>query len=404
MADRTHGESGVPDNDVFCVLPWLHVNGSVDGVWGRCCVDGSSYYDELYGQEQEPSFTLRPDAIGCLPRSRYAPANPERVFGIKEAFDSPNMRRTRLAMLAGERVSACSYCYEREAGGGRSYRQHINALLGDQVDVPALIAATDEDGGLPGEFPTYLDIRFGNSCNLQCIMCGYPVSSRWGLDKHPKWAPAHIDPYRDDEALWAELRAHATSLRRLYFAGGEPFMQPGQFRLLDLLIEVGVAASIDVVYNSNLTILPDGVFDRLAHFRTVGIGASCDGTGELFERIRVGASWDDFVRNVRIARDHVELWLQVAPQRDNVLHIGEIVDFAVAEKVGVNLTNFVHWPAELSVRNLPPAGKQDAGRYLTELAARCREADLAGTAAEVDSLAGFMWSAADPADPAAVPS
>lgn len=379
-----------PDDGVFCVLPWVHVHGSVDGVWGRCCVDNTVYDQELYQISPEPpSFELRPDALGCLPRSRYAPANPGRVFGIQATFNSPNLRQTRLAMLAGERVPACSYCYEREDGGGQSYRQHINAMFSEQVDVTGLVGQTEPDGSLPGGFPLYLDIRFGNSCNLRCIMCGYPVSSRWGLDKHPPWAPAHIDPYRDDEELWAELRAHATSLRLLYFAGGEPFMQAGHFRTLELMIETGAAAGIGVVYNSNLTILPEGVFGRLAHFRSTEIGASCDGTGEVFERIRVGASWDGFVRNVRIAREHAKLWLQVAPQRDNILHLGPIVDFAVAEGIGIDLTNLVHWPAELSVRNLPMAAKEQALRYLADLAVSCRDRGLPDVAAQVDGLARF---------------
>jgi pyruvate-formate lyase-activating enzyme len=384
----------LPD-DVFCVLPWVHVNGSVDGVWGRCCVDGSAYYDELYQRDKEPSFSLRPDALGCVAGSRYAQANPDRVFGIEAAFNSPNLRQTRLAMLARQRVPACSYCYQREDGGGRSYRQHMNDWFSQRVNVADLVGRTELDGALPNTFPVFLDIRFGNSCNLRCIMCGYPVSSRWGLDKHPSWAPAHVDPYREDEELWAELRAHATTLRRVYFAGGEPFMQPGHFRMLDLLIETGAAAAIDVVYNSNLTILPDGVFGRLARFRSAGIGASCDGTEEVFERIRVGASWDGFVRNVRTARDHVRLWLQVSPQRDNVTHLGEIVDFAVAERIGIDLTNFVHWPAELSVRNLPPAPRSEAMRYLAGLAARCRDRRLPDVAAQVEMLAQFAQSNAE---------
>jgi hypothetical protein len=381
--------SARPGDDVFCVLPWVHVNGSVDGVWGRCCVDGSAYHDDLYQQSREPSFTLQPDAIGCAPGSRYAPANPARVFSVEAAFNSPNLRRTRLAMLARQRVPACSYCYQREDGGGRSYRQHMNEWFGQRMNVAELVGRTEPDGTLPGAFPIFLDIRFGNSCNLRCIMCGYPVSSRWGLEKHPPWAPAHVDPYRDDEGLWAELRAHATTLRRVYFAGGEPFMQPGHFRLLDLLLETGAAPSIDVVYNSNMTILPDGVLDRLAHFRSAGIGASCDGTGAVFERIRVGASWDVFVRNVRAARGHVRLWLQVAPQRDNVLHLGEIVDFAVAEGIGIDLTNFVHWPAELSISNLPPTSRAAAVRYLTALAAGCRDRGLPEVAAQVEMLTRF---------------
>ena len=379
----------VTDSKVFCVLPWSHLCASVDGVWGRCCVDASMYHEQYYSERAEPAFALNDDALGCAPRSRYATANPGRTMTLTEAYNSDNMRRTRLAMLAGEPVSACSYCYEREAGGGESYRQKASRVLADEIDVSELAAATHADGSVAG-FPIYLDFRFGNSCNLKCIMCGYPVSSRWGLDRHPSWAPAHIDPYRDDEALWLVLREHAPALRRIYFAGGEPFMQPGHFRLLEILLEERAAGHVRLAYNSNLTILPTGVLRKLAPFRSVEIGASCDGTTDLFERIRTGAKWDDFVRNLRVVKQHATVWLAVAPQRDNVLSLGDVIDFAAAEGVGVDLTNFVHWPRRLCVRSLPEQAKQRASEYLGGLISGQLATGQHEVAAQLTALRTFM--------------
>ncbi len=62
----------------FCALPWLHLSTTVDGVWGRCCFDATNDYDHYYRQADEPEFRLVPDALGCLPQSRYAAANPRR--------------------------------------------------------------------------------------------------------------------------------------------------------------------------------------------------------------------------------------------------------------------------------------------------------------------------------------
>jgi len=166
------------ESPTFCALPWVHLCASVDGVWGRCCVDSSMYYDHYYKMEARPVFTLLPDAIGCLPLSSYATANPERTFDLNEAFNSPAMRETRLSMLAGKKVAACQYCYERENSEGTSYRQLANGMFGDHANLAALIDKTAADGFLD-EFPCYLDLRFGNTCNLECVMCGFPVSSRW---------------------------------------------------------------------------------------------------------------------------------------------------------------------------------------------------------------------------------
>jgi pyruvate-formate lyase-activating enzyme len=381
----------LPDNKAFCVLPWVHLCGSVDGVWGRCCVDRTMHHDDLYSATSEPDFALKPGALGCLPHSRYAPANPESVFGLVEAFNSPNMRQTRLAMLAGQRVDACSYCYEREAGGGESYRQKALQIIGSDADVAALVAMTESDGTL-ASFPPYLDLRFGNACNLKCIMCGYPVSSRWGLDQHPAWAPAHIDPYRDDEQLWTVLREHAGELRRIYFAGGEPFLQQGHARMLDLLVEAGAAPHVHLAYHSNMMTLPNGIFDRLLRFRSVEIGASCDGVGPIFEKIRTGGRWDVFVRNVRAAKQYVDVWLSVAPQSDNILHLGEIIDFAVEEGLRTDLTNFVHWPKHLAVCNLPATDKVAATAYLTSLVDQCHTRGLRNEADHLHMLIDFLRS------------
>lgn len=370
----------------FCVLPWMHLCGSVDGVWGRCCVDSTMYQDDQY-TDDNASLTLPTDAVGCASGSPFAPTNRDRVFGLEEAFNGPSMRRTRLAMLAGDPVRACTYCYSREAGGGESYRQKANTAYAD--DIEQLTSQTQPDGTV-ALFPTYLDIRFGNTCNLACVMCGYPVSSRWGIDKHPAWAPAHIDPYRNDNALWETLEAHATDLRKIYFAGGEPFLQQGHFRLLSILIESGAAAQVEIAYTSNLTVLPNHLWQLLEHFPRVSIGASCDGVGELFERIRVGASWDGFVANLRRAKTKVGVWLSVTPQRDNINRLGEIIDFAITEGIGVDLTNLLSWPSDLSVQSMDSQQKALAASYLNGLVDRYHSAGYPDIARQVEMARIFM--------------
>ena len=138
--------------------------------------------------------------------------------------------------------------------------------------------------------------------------------------------------------------------------------------------------------------LPAGIFDRLSQFRSVEIGASCDGVGPVFEKIRTGGRWDLFVRNVRTAKQHVDVWLSVAPQRDNVLHLAEIIDFAAAEGLRTDLTNFVHWPKHLAVCNLPDSDKATAAAYLTSLVEDARARGLGDEAAQLEMLIDFVRS------------
>ncbi|WP_438388832.1 twitch domain-containing radical SAM protein [Actinopolyspora saharensis] len=382
-------EPGDATNKTMCVLPWIHLCASIDGVYGRCCVDDAMYHNELYEQQEEPVFTLADDAVGCSPGSRYAKDNPDRVMGPEEAFNSPNMKRTRLAMLRGERVEACNYCYAREDRGAQSYRQDINRKFQHELNAAADRTAAD---GSVDDFPFFLDIRFGNTCNLRCVMCTYPVSSSWGAKQRPAWSPAVIDPYRADEELWQTLRENAHLIRRLYFAGGEPFLQPGHFALLDLLVETGNAGNVDVVYNSNLTVSPERARELFPHFKSIGIGASCDGVGEVFERIRVGGKWEDFLENVRRLKTEVDLWIQVSPQRENLWDLRNLLEFARTEELDIDLANVVQWPEEMSVANLPEEEKPRATAELTKLMAWCVEQGWDKPAAHLGALRSFMNS------------
>jgi sulfatase maturation enzyme AslB (radical SAM superfamily) len=377
------------ESPVFCVLPWVHICASVDGVWGRCCVDSSMYYEHYYGMEEEPEFTLREDSLGCSAKSRYARSNPRKTLNLPEAFNSEAMRSTRAAMMSGERVAACQYCYDREAAGGESYRQKMNKLFNTLTHVRQLIRRTSPDGYL-NEFPCYLDLRFGNNCNLKCIMCGFPVSSGWG--SKTKWSGSKIDPYSDDQELWGVLEQGVSKLRRVYFAGGEPFLQPLHFKLLDLILKSGHSKDVDLVYNSNLTVLPAGIFDKLGQFKSVEIGASCDGVGPVFESIRVGAKWESFVRNVRTAKRYVRVRIAVTPQRDNIAHLEELIEWARAESVEIDLTNILMYPKRLCIRSLPPAEKLLIREKYETLISRYSQDGRKRIAEELKMILYFMSS------------
>jgi hypothetical protein len=74
-----------------------------------------------------------------------------------------------------------------------------------------------------------------------------------------------------------------------------------------------------------------------------------------------------FVRNIRTAKSQVELWLQVAPQRDNIWGLRDLLRFAREEGVDIDLANILQWPPELSVASLPAEEKRRATGELTEL-------------------------------------
>ncbi len=270
-----------------------------------------------------------------------------------------------------------------------SHRGKMTTHFQERVDLRALVERTDRDGSLD-VFPAYLDLRFGNTCNLSCVMCTFPISSRLGAGRTPVWTTAHVDPYTDDDELWHTIETNASSIRYLYIAGGEPFLQTAHLRLLELLIACEAAAAIEIHYNSNLTVLPHGIFESLAQFKSVTIAASCDGTQKLFEAIRVGAQWDVFVSNLRRARDHVQILLDVTVQRDNITAVADLLRFADAEHVPLRLENILQWPPHLSVRSIPETERHRIAADLDLLAARCETEDRTELAGQIRRVVQYM--------------
>ena len=110
--DRSQREEDLPPG--LCLLPWLGFCGSIEGIWGRCCMDPALYSGQR-PQSGADDWRLPALALGCTPESPYASAAPDRCLTVDQVLDSPQLRQTRLSMLRGEAVPSCRPCMEREA-------------------------------------------------------------------------------------------------------------------------------------------------------------------------------------------------------------------------------------------------------------------------------------------------
>lgn len=380
-SDENLAEWNFKHNPVFCVLPWVHVYGSVDGIWARCCVDSSARHDG--------TGNLTGDALGCSQGSHYAPANPARTQSVLEAFNSDQLRATRVAMMAGKPVLPCSYCYLRESVGGRSYRQTMNNRFERSFNWEDMLRRTTKEGRYDGA-PCFLDIRWGNICNLRCLMCSYPASSRWHSVDRDKSA-AVLSPY-DDEVLWIELEELAKNLIRVYFAGGEPMLHRNHLKFLRLLTSSGHAADIELAYNTNMMILPEPVVKLWPHFSLVDLGASCDGVGKTFESIRSGGSWSTFVENLQIASsiNGVKVRIAVTPQRANAKNLVELVDWANDSGYEIDLHNFLHYPPDQSMKSLSVLEQRELRKSYSQFRDRCRAAGYEQAASQMNLVISYL--------------
>ena len=92
---------------------------------------------------------------------------------LENAWNSKQMRDTRLAMMKGEKIPACSKCDEQESRGYQSMRE--------TQDMEQNFALTGQDGSTQ-ILPTSMELHFGNMCNLKCKMCGQQYSNQIGKE------------------------------------------------------------------------------------------------------------------------------------------------------------------------------------------------------------------------------
>lgn len=149
-----------------------------------------------------------------------------------------------------------------------------------------------ESGSRTRRYPASIYFNLSNVCNLQCAQCDGELSS--AIRRHRERLPARRSPYGDD--FFASLREFIPHLERAEFAGGEPFLAPETFQVLDLLAQLAPLVPCTVITNG--TQWNRRVRAALRRHR-FDVKLSLDGaTPTTFESIRVGASFDEVVANV----------------------------------------------------------------------------------------------------------
>jgi len=267
------------ESKTFCIYPWVHQYVGPMGDVKPCCV---------YTQEMQ---------LGSMKENT-----------LKEIWNNDTTKQMRLDMLNGVEVEGCAKCNNR-VGIVKPYRDEVNTMFFSPNDTNvALVDTTQEDGTLDTHELQFIDARFNNLCNLKCRTCGPRFSTSWHEDyQKAKPKSEGFDPHesalqfpgKDQDQLLEEIMPHLSSVRHIYFAGGEPLMQIEHYKVLEELIRLG-RTDVKIDYNSNFTNLKLGkytVLDMWPKFNKIRMLASLDGSYEKAEYWRKGTKWDVVVAN-----------------------------------------------------------------------------------------------------------
>jgi len=333
-----------------------------------------------------------------------------------QVLNSPLVKSARVQMMEGEWPLACERCRQSEEASDESARKHLNSRFSLSRQT-SLLRDTEADGSLQNPVVRYADIRLGNVCNLTCRMCG-PIASRLWAENYNEIQP---DSYRmapeelkvlgqnnwvkHESVSWL-LEQCLPYLETLHFAGGEPLILPEMVEALELLARSGRAGEISLVYNTNLTVLPEKVTSLWHHFRSVSVLCSVDGFGRMNEYIRRPSKWNDIDSNLRKLDQNFKEWhidraaISSTIQIYNVLTIDQLFEYVRSAKfshlIPVPQLVPLFYPQYLSVQALPASAKAVARQRLErelERAEALNSGDLTVAIASIQATLSFMDAA-----------
>jgi MoaA/NifB/PqqE/SkfB family radical SAM enzyme len=302
--------------DTICAIPWMHLEIRNGGSITPCCMSNGP-------------------PIGNIASTT-----------LDDAFSSDYMKSLRKQFLAGQKPKECDSCWKNESRGLSSIRTHLTKRLKKQFVLERL------------EKPlvTSIDIKFNNTCNFKCRICG-PSSSSLIATEHKKFLNIPIAPqtnWSESSSFIQQLSDKLPHLENIDMFGGEPFLIKKFANVLRTAVEKGHAKNIRLHYNSNGSVWPAEFINHWPHFREVDLHFSIDAIGSRFDLQR-GGSWqsveDNILRIKNLNLPNLTISLMPTINIMSVYYMDEVYNWAVKHNFKLFASNLTK-PHEFGLTNL----------------------------------------------------
>ena len=115
------------------------------------------------------------------------------INSIDDWFDGKYLTNTRKSMLENKKLPECAGCYRREKQFGQSPRTWANdKYFKDNLSFTESSIKR-------------VDLKFGNKCNLACIMCDGYSSSLHIKEKEQHTVPKHLKQFIPTKAYYQDF-------------------------------------------------------------------------------------------------------------------------------------------------------------------------------------------------------
>jgi radical SAM protein with 4Fe4S-binding SPASM domain len=316
-----------------CHIPWQQMVIDSTGAAAPCCYWGA--YDNL----NHP--------IGNVKKQ-----------SIEKIWNGPGYKKLRAGMAAGDlKAAGCEKCHALKQGMALGLDYDRAADQDDVTPYGRNIKILKEEIASGATVlqakPTIVSYTPSHRCNIRCTHC-YQEGTR----------DAEIS--RADAA--EEVERLAPYLVRLIAGGGEPFLLPIWRKFL-ANFDQSKNPYLDFGTSTNATVITDKVIASLGHFKNLTINVSLDGTREVYERVRVGAKFDEVAANIRKLKDVVRkarspdanIGISMCVMKSNILDLPNLVRFARDEGLQFGMSPVVSEPPDESLRCFNDPVKEMAG-------------------------------------------
>jgi MoaA/NifB/PqqE/SkfB family radical SAM enzyme len=242
-------------NRAFCPMPWTGLMYNFDGTVKNCI------------RSAEPIGNIRNNDIEQI---------------LKQDVE------IKLDMQTAHKFARCNPCYDLE-----KEKNNLN-IISDRVFYLKELRDVDHTLYDTTNFALHtVDVRWTNLCNFACVYCGPEFSSKWASER----GVTMLTPVDQQvEKFKQYIFEHASQLKHVYLAGGEPLLMKENLEFLQLLKEKN--PNVNLRINTNLSKVDTGIFDLVCEFKNVHWIVSVETIEEEYEYIRHGGTWKDFVNNL----------------------------------------------------------------------------------------------------------
>ena len=236
----------------------------------------------------ENMLSIEPDGYSrpcCLETSNEARID-KIEKGILNSFNHPKLISLRENLETGFNSKTkpyCSRCESLETRGQQSMRM-TTKFLSDRRELKML------------------QFKLSNRCQLACFHCSHFQSSTWAKKLNIK---PHVKKALDiTEDFLKELSDLLPNLTMIKFTGGEPFLDPDHWKILEYLRNFD-RSHCDIYYITNgISPFRSELWEG---WKSVTCSVSVDGFKDSYEWFRRGAKWDDIIEGVEKLKKHSEV-------------------------------------------------------------------------------------------------